>query len=201
MEVLINAGGKGTRMGACGIEKPMQIIGDRPVIQRVVDAMNGASGVDRVLVSVSHNTPETETFLKGYGVETIRTTGEDFMMDIHDSFSVLNGDYVLMCPSDIPLISSSVVDKVIDAFRPEMQSMIVTIEAELVRSMGVTPSFAMEKNGREWVLSGVSVMDRKATLEGKYLDEEYLFTDWKELAVNVNTPGELSLARQLFRSL
>lgn len=201
MEVLINAGGKGTRMGACGIEKPMQIIGDRPVIQRVVDAMNSASGVDRVLVSVSHNTPETERFLKGYGVETIRTTGEDFMMDIHDSFSVLNGDYVLMCPSDIPLISSSVVDKVIDAFRPEMQSMIVTIEAELVRSMGVTPSFAMEKNGREWVLSGVSVMDRKATLEGKYLDEEYLFTDWKELAVNVNTPGELSLARQLFRSL
>ena len=63
--------------------------------------------------------------------------------------------------------------------------------------MGVIPSYTREINGKEWVVSGVSIMDREATLKGEYLNEEGLFTDWKELAVNVNTQGELALARKL----
>ena len=63
MEAVINAGGKGTRMGQCGIEKPMQIIGGKPVVQRVVDAISASKHISRVLVSVSSNTLETERFL------------------------------------------------------------------------------------------------------------------------------------------
>lgn len=197
MEALINAGGKGTRMGACGTEKPMQIIGGVPVVMRVVEAMRGAAGVDRVVVSVSGNTGQTARYLEDNGVETIRTSGEDFMMDLHDSFSVMDGDYVLTSPSDIPLMTSETIEKTIQAFRPEMQSMIVLIDAGTVREMGITPSYTREIDGKEWVLSGVSVMDRRATLAGEYLNEECLMTDWKELAVNVNTPGELGLARKM----
>ena len=82
MEALINAGGKGTRMGACGIEKPMQLIGGLPAIHHVVDAMRAAKHIHKVVVSVSHNTLQTERYLKDIGVETIRTSGEDFMMDL-----------------------------------------------------------------------------------------------------------------------
>ncbi len=198
MEVLINAGGKGTRMGPCGIEKPMQMIGGRHVVQRVVDAMNGAEGIDRVLVSVSPNTPETEAYLKSVGVETIRTSGEDFMMDLHESFSVMNGEYVMTSPSDIPLMTPSVIDYTLEMFRPEMESMIVLVKAGIVREMGIVPSYTRYIDGEEWVLSGLSVMDREGTLEGKYLNEHCLKTEWKELAVNVNTQAELSLARKLF---
>ena len=91
----------------------------------------------------------------------------------------------------------TVIDKTVEAFRPEMQSMIVFIDAGTVREMGVIPSYTREINGKEWVVSGVSIMDREATLKGEYLNEEGLFTDWKELAVNVNTQGELALARKL----
>ena len=198
MEALINAGGKGTRMGACGIEKPMQLIGGMPVIRHVVDAMRNAASIDRVLVSVSSNTVETEKYLKECGVETIRTSGEDFMMDIHESFSILTGDYVLTSPSDLPLITSHIVDKTVEAFRPEMQSMVVMIDAGTVRSMGIVPSYQREIDGEEWVLSGLSIMDRNAVLDGTYLNEECLFTHWRELAVNVNTPDELFRARSMF---
>ena len=198
MEALINAGGKGTRMGPCGIEKPMQVIGGKHVVQRVVEAMRGAKGIDRVLVSVSPNTPKTETYLKSIGVETIRTSGEDFMMDLHASFSVMSGDYVMTSPSDVPLMTSSVIDCTLDSFKPEMQSMIVLVKAGIVRQMGIVPSYTRVLDGEEWVLSGLSVMDRKGTLEGKYLNECCLKTDWKELAVNVNTQAELFLARKLF---
>ncbi|MCQ2078613.1 MAG: NTP transferase domain-containing protein [archaeon] len=198
MEALINAGGKGSRMGACGIEKPMQIIGGVPVVQHVVDAMRTARHIHHVVVSVSPNTRETERYLKDNGIETIRTSGEDFMMDLHESFSVLRGDYVLTSPSDIPLLTSPVIDDVVTSFKPQMESMIVMIEAETVRSMGIVPSYSRDIDGKEWVISGISVMDRKAVLEGKYLNEECLLTKWRELAVNVNTPDELARARSMF---
>ncbi len=201
MEALINAGGKGTRMGACGIEKPMQLIGGVPAITHVVEAMRAAKHVHRILASVSHNTPKTEEYLNDLGVETIRTSGEDFMMDLHKSFEKLYGDYVLTCPSDIPLLKASVLDDVVTSFKPSMQSMIVMIEAPIVREMGIIPSYTRDINGSEWVVSGISVMDRKATLRGDYLNEELLFTKWRELAVNVNTPGELERARRLLGSV
>lgn len=198
MEALINAGGKGSRMGPCGIEKPMQVVGGKPFVRHVVDAMRGAKKIDRVLVSVSSNTRETERYLKDIGVETVRTSGEDFMMDLHESFKVMNGKYVVTCPSDVPLITPLVVDVTVDSFRPEMESMIVLVRADIVRGMGIKPSYTREIEGQEWVLSGLSVMDREGTLEGKYLRECVLKTDWKELAVNVNTQAELFLARKLF---
>lgn len=197
MEALINAGGKGTRMGHTTVEKPLQPVGGAPVIQHVIDAMQGATEIDRILVSVSPHTVNTERYLKDRGIETIRTSGEDFMMDLRKSFSILEGDHVLTCPSDVPFVTPAIFDRTIRSFRPEMQSLIVMISADTVVNKGVTPSYTMELNGREWVLSGVTVMDRKATMEGKYLNEEYLFTDWEELAMNLNTQDELSLARKM----
>ncbi|MBR2348590.1 MAG: NTP transferase domain-containing protein, partial [Candidatus Methanomethylophilaceae archaeon] len=153
MEALINAGGKGSRMGRCGIEKPMQLVGDVPTVQRVVDALSASSHIDRLLVSVSDNTPETEKYLNSIGVETIRTSGESFMDDLHDSFSILNGDYILTCPSDLPLITTEVVDTFIEYFVPSvMESAIAVVDEETVRRVGITPSYTREAGGRHWAL-------------------------------------------------
>ena len=183
-------------MGKCGVEKPMQVIGDKPTVQRVVEAISASPNIDRLLVSVSDNTPETERFLNSLGVETIRTSGESFMDDLHDAFRILDGDYVLTCPSDLPLLTTDVVDLFIEYFQPGvMESAIAVVDEETVVRTGITPSYTREHNGREWVLSGLCIMNRPKTLAGDYL-QEYLFeTDWVELSVNVNTLDELELAR------
>ncbi len=200
MQALVNAGGKGTRMGKCGVEKPMHLVGDKHTVERVIDALSGSSHIDRVLVSVSDNTLETEQYLKSIGVETIRTSGESFMDDIHDAFRNMEGDYILTCPSDLPLLTTEVVDTFIEYFVPgTMQSAIAVVDEETVRRVGITPSYTRESGGRNWVLSGLCIMNREGTLRGDYL-EEYLFeTNWPELAVNMNTPKELDLARSYFR--
>ena len=200
MQALVNAGGKGTRMGKCGVEKPMHLVGDKHTVERVIDALSGSSHIDRVLVSVSDNTLETEQYLKSIGVETIRTSGESFMDDIHDAFRNMEGDYILTCPSDLPLLTTEVVDTFIEYFVPgTMQSAIAVVDEETVRRVGITPSYTRESGGRNWVLSGLCIMNREGTLRGDYL-EEYLFeTNWPELAVNMNTPKELYLARSYFR--
>lgn len=201
MQALVNAGGKGSRMGKCGVEKPMQMIGDKPTVQRVVEAISASDNIDRVLVSVSDNTPETERYLNSLGVETVRTSGESFMDDLHDAFRRMDGDYVLTCPSDLPLLTTDVVDLFIEYFVPgTMESAIAVVDEETVVRTGITPSYTREYNGRQWVLSGLCIMNRPKTLAGDYL-EEYLFeTDWVELSVNVNTLDELELARSYFRN-
>lgn len=198
MDALIMAGGKGTRMGQCGIEKPMQMVGGRPTIQRVVSAVSSSSAIDRVLVSVSSNTPETERFLSSVGIETIRTSGEDFMEDLHSALSVLDSDFVMTVPSDLPMIMSWEIDAFAGFFRPEMESAIVVVDEATVLSTGVTPSFTIDLEDGRWVLSGMCITDRKKVLDGIYLKETYMRTDWVDLAVNVNTRYELELARAIY---
>ena len=188
-------------MGKCGVEKPMQVIGDKPTVQRVVEAISASSNIDRLIVSVSDNTPETERFLNSIGVETIRTSGESFMDDLHDAFRAMDGDYVRTCPSDLPLLTTDVVNLFIEYFQPgTMESAIAVVDEETVVRTGITPSYTREYNGRQWVLSGLCIMNRPMTLAGAYL-KEYLFeTDWVELSVNVNTLDELELARSYFNT-
>jgi adenosylcobinamide-phosphate guanylyltransferase len=200
MEALVHAGGKGTRMGRCGVEKPMMKVGDKCTVERVIDALNGAKNVDRILVSVSDNTLQTERFLKSIGVETVRTSGDDFMGDLHQALECLNGDYVLTTPSDLPLITSEIFDAIVDYFNPSiMDSLLAVIDEQTVRDIGIIPSYTRENRGRNWVLSGVSIIDRKKTLRGDYLEETLFETNWPELSVNVNTPLELDLARLYHR--
>ncbi|MDR3283019.1 MAG: NTP transferase domain-containing protein [Candidatus Methanoplasma sp.] len=197
MEALINAGGKGTRMGQCGTEKPMQEIGRKPVVRRVADALAGAKTVDRVLVSVSDHTPETERYLRDSGIETVRTSGRDFVGDIHEAFESMNGTFVLTCPSDLPLVTSEAIDGFAARFDDRMESLIAVVPCSLLRGMGIKPSYTRQMNGAEWVLSGITIMDREKTLRGEYLQELFYETDRREFAVNVNTKEELELARKL----
>ena len=198
VDALIMAGGKGTRMGSNAIEKPMQIVGGKPVVMRVVEAMQGCKNVDDILVSVSSNTPNTERFLQDMGVETICTSGNDFMEDMHAAFGMLNSEFIVTCPSDLPLIRSYTVDSFIEFFRPEMESAIAVVDKNTVLNNGVTPSFTCDIDGCDWVLSGLCISDRVKTLMGKFLNESYMKTDWVDLAINVNTPHELALSRGFF---
>jgi adenosylcobinamide-phosphate guanylyltransferase len=200
MEALVHAGGKGTRMGRCGIEKPMMKVGDKCTVERVIDALKASKNVDRILVSVSDNTLETEKYLKSIGIETVRTSGDDFMGDLHQALECLEGDYVLTTPSDLPLITAEIFDQIIEYFDPRiMDSLLAVIDEKTVRSIGITPSYTRQERGNSWVLSGVSIVDRKKTLNGDYLTETLFETNWPELSVNVNTQLELDLARLYHR--
>jgi len=198
MEALVHAGGKGSRMGQCGTEKPMHLIGDVPVVMRVVEALSSSSNIDRVLVSVSENTKETGKYLRSMGVETIETSGNDFMDDLHTAFNVMNHRFVMTLPSDMPLLRKEAIDALYQFFDPDvMESAIAVVDEDVVRSVGITPSYSIELNGRKRVLSGLCIMDRIKTLDDVFLKESYMLTDMFELAVNVNTQNELELARNM----
>jgi adenosylcobinamide-phosphate guanylyltransferase len=199
MEALVMAGGKGTRMGSGGIEKPLTVVGGKHTVCRVIDALKGTQRIDRVLVSVSSNTPSTEKYLKDRGVETIRTSGESFVDDIHTAFQVMNGKYVMYAPSDLPLLRSYTVEAFVDYFtRYPCESMLAVVDKETVVKTGITPSFSFDIGGTDWVISGLSILDRQKILNGDLLTDSYFKTDWVDLAINVNTKYELQMARGFY---
>ena len=199
MEALVMAGGKGTRMGFCGVEKPMIEVGGVYTVERVINALKDSKNIDKILVSVSPNTPDTERYVNELGVETIRTSGEDYVQDLHDSFRVLKGKYVLTCPSDMPLLRPFTVDAFVDYFlKNPNDSMTAIIEEDVVTNSGFTPSYDFDYEGKKWVLSGMNIMDREKILSDVVLNYSYFMTDWVDLAINMNTEYELKMARSFF---
>lgn len=199
MEALVMAGGKGSRMGYCGVEKPMIEVGGIYTVERVVNALKSSKHIDKILVSVSPNTPDTERYMNDIGIETIRTSGEDYVEDLHDSFRVLSGKYILTCPSDLPLLRSFTIDAFIDYFleNPD-DSMTAIVEEDVVVKSGITPSFDFGYDGKKWVISGINIMDRTKILSNEVLSYSYFMTDWVDLAINMNTDHELKIARSFF---
>ena len=199
MEALVMAGGKGSRMGFCGVEKPMIEVGGVYTVERVVNALKSSKHIDKILVSVSPNTPDTERYINDMGIETIRTSGEDYVEDLHDSFRILSGKYVLSCPSDVPLLRPFTVDAFIDYFldNPD-DSMTAVVEEDVVVKSGITPSFDFGYEGKKWVISGMNIMDREKILPDEVLSYSYFMTDWVDLAINMNTEHELKIARSFF---
>ena len=199
MEALVMAGGKGSRMGFCGVEKPMIEVGGIYTVERVINALKSSKHIDKILVSVSPNTPDTERYMKDIGIETIRTSGEDYVEDLHDSFRILSGKYVLTCPSDVPLLRPFTVDAFINYFldNPD-DSMTAVVEEDVVVKSGITPSFDFGYEGKKWVISGMNIMDRVKILSDEVLSYSYFMTDWVDLAINMNTEHELKIARSFF---
>ena len=200
MEALIMAGGKGTRLCKNGVEKPYINVAGKHVIEHVINALKKAKCVDRILVTVSPNTKKTEEFLMTLDdVEIIRTSGEDYVGDLHAAYSVMNGKYVFSTPSDLPLLKSFTVDNFIKAFEKDPHdSFLAVVDEEVVVNTGIVPSFSFEMDGSKWVLSGLTIMNRQMILAGECPPDYYYKTDWVDLAVNVNTMYELQLARGYF---
>lgn len=197
LEALINAGGKGTRMLNSGIEKPMLAVGGKPTVRHVISALEGSKHISSIIISVSSNTPQTERYLKDLGYEVIRTSGDSYVDDIHTSLQSMSSEYVLTSPSDLPLISTKVIDDVVEAFKPDMESMIVVVDEEHLTKFGITPSYTITLEGKSWVMSGINIMERQSTLDGKYHRESFFKCSCIDLAVNVNTSEELRMARWL----
>ena len=60
---LLMAGGKGTRMKS-DLEKPLTILGGKPLIQHVLEALQDSLLVDKIIVATSSKTPQTTILIE-----------------------------------------------------------------------------------------------------------------------------------------
>ncbi|WP_226013176.1 NTP transferase domain-containing protein [Halomicrobium salinisoli] len=175
------AGGLGTRLDA-DREKPLVRVGGRPMVDRVIDALR-VSGVERVYAATSPHAPATREHVS---VPAIETPGEGYVADLE---AVLTDDRidrpVLTVVADLPLLAPDAVDDVLAAH--ETGSLTVAVPAGLKERLGVSADTTFDRTGREVAPAGLNVV-------GDGPDRTLVVED-PRLAVNVNRPGDLTVAR------
>ena len=181
-------------------EKPLVPLLGRPMIDWALDALLNSEGIGTLYVSVSHNVPQTMKHLAGLGIEVIMTSGTGYVFDLGEAMNHLRSDDVLVCPADMPLITSQGIEEVLEYFRhARVASLSVAVPSSIVRSIGAIPSYTVMAEGREVVLCGVSVVDRELMLSGNTLSQGFMITEDEQFALNVNTREELNRAESLLR--
>ena len=197
IKALVMAGGKGTRMALRG-EKPLLKVGSKPMIEHVLRALKNAEKVDDVVVAVSEHTPKTAKFVKGFPVKVLKTPGKGYVSDVQYAVRKLNLETVLTISADLPLVTGEIIDKIIEGYRLcDKPTLTVMVPMETKERLGLGGEYILETGNKRLVPAGINVIDGRKIDEGE-LEEEILVIEEEGIAVNVNTPHDLDIAKHLF---
>jgi adenosylcobinamide-phosphate guanylyltransferase len=194
---LIMAGGKGRRM-ALSEEKPLILVGGKPVIEHVINVLKNARTVDSVVVAVSDYTPKTASHLVEFPVKILKTPGKEYVSDMAYAVKTLNLQTVLTVPADMPLLTDKIIDSVVEQyFRCGKPALAVAVPIETKQRLGMSSSYSFEFEGKCVVPAGINVNDGTRINEAE-LDQAVYVIDLPEVAININTLQELEIAEKEF---
>jgi adenosylcobinamide-phosphate guanylyltransferase len=190
----VMAGGKGSRLNMG--EKPMVPILGRSLIARVVSALEESS-IDRIFVAVTGSVPATRKWALDRNLSVVETCGRGFVADMVEGVKLAGvKDPVLIVMADLPLITSEIIDDVVEIYgrRPE-PALSTHTPLKLHSRLGRRPDSLFNYRGELIVPSGVNILD------GVRIEEEqedyHLVMERTELAVNVNTAEDLKLCESI----
>ncbi|MCX5578388.1 molybdopterin-binding/glycosyltransferase family 2 protein [Kaistia terrae] len=123
---LVLAAGQGRRMG--GPNKLLAEIDGRSLVRTVVDAA-GASRAASVTVVTGHRRQEVEQALVGTGVRTVHNPdyAEGLSTSLRQGVARLGDDIdgVVVMLADMPMVTSAILDRLIEAFDPSADRLVV----------------------------------------------------------------------------
>ncbi len=196
MDALVMAGGRGSRLNMG--EKPMVKLFGLPLIYYPTRALEGSS-VDRILVAVTENVPQTKEWALERGLEVLDTPSRGFVADMVfavKSAKIINPIMIIM--ADLPLITADLIDEISDIYleRPE-PALSTHTPLELHSRLHRRPDSLFNYRGQLIVPSGVNI------LKGEIIENEqedyHLIMERMELAVNVNLAEDLRLCERLMQ--
>ncbi len=180
-------GGRGTRLGAG--EKPLTTVGERALVDYVLTAL-AESRIETIYAAISPHSPETARKLRAEPVvTTIETPGAGYVRDLEQALRALDPP-VLTVVADLPLLSGTLVDTVLDLYTGRSLSVCVPIARKQALGLSVDSSMV----AGEWLPSGLNVVGETDTTQYKVIDSI-------RLAVNVNRPLDAMIGTQLLEVL
>ncbi|WP_457742869.1 NTP transferase domain-containing protein [Thermococcus sp.] len=172
--IIIMAGGRSSRMGK---EKPVLKVGKRPMLLRVYDE---AKKVDEVLVALSKNTPRTKELCLREGIPFVETPGKGYVEDL--VYLLREFGPFISVSADLPFVKASDFLAIGKAFDGKMSL------------TGVLPLSLVPRDLKPVIYKGYAIVGLNAVgTEG----EQFFELSNPLLALNVNTPEELKLAKRI----
>ena len=193
---ILMAGGMGTRLEVPE-EKPLFKLHGKPLIKYVVDNLKSSELIDKIVIAVSPNTPETTDYLNSLNDDLVilDTSGEDYLKDLSyilDNFEKKSkNDILVFINADLPFISAKTIDHVIDYYlNDDNDALSDIVPVEIFDELGLKYSY--EFNG--CVPSGLNILRSENIIQ----DETQLVLEKVELALNINTIPDSEIAEKLY---
>lgn len=192
---LVMAGGRAARMNSA-VEKPLLDVGGKPMMQRVIEALSQSGKVGRIAIAVTENTPRTARMTDELKCEIVLTPGEGYESDMKYAIKQLRSHHTLVVSADLPFITADIVNRAIEAYRVSGKpALTVMTPTETYGKLGSKSQYIFEIGGKLLVPIGINALDG-SRIDEPELEEEVLIVESEELALNVNTPQDLELARK-----
>jgi GTP:adenosylcobinamide-phosphate guanylyltransferase len=202
MIAAIMCGGKGSRIkNSIDMEKPLLKLKGKTMIEIVLYALAESHEFDKIIGVTSSNTPKTHAFVNCYlallMTDLIKTEGISYSKDLSIVLNKLKPATIFVVPADLPLLSTRVVQKVLNKYYAVSPCVSIVSDYKFVVNMGIKPSLVLNINSKEYCHTGISIIDSSKVMGFATLKEYYIIMNEKEIAVNVNTKEELEIAERL----
>jgi adenosylcobinamide-phosphate guanylyltransferase len=194
------AGGKGERLNI-DVEKPLLVVGRKPMIRRVIEALLASPSVSKVVVAASPNTLKTREYVSAIkGVELLETSGNDYHEDMKDAICQIGAGHFLVVSADLPLLLPEVVEKIIRRyFEKKKPALTVVVPLDKLSSYGISATYVMRIGGADYVPCGINIIDG-SKINQNYIDEDFYISNDPEIFINVNTLQDSLIAEGIIRS-
>ncbi len=180
-------------------EKPMLPFLGKSLLDWVAEAVLSANKISEFCVITSSNTPKTEEHCKSMGWNFVHTDAKGYHNDLKQAVTKLSWmGPVLTMPSDVPAITGSVLDKVVEAFEvcgKDFLAVFVPIQKRL--DLGLSISSTDEYKGILYAVSGINVINGEKVLSEGKVETSAIITEESEVLLNVNTIKDLKIAQQM----
>jgi adenosylcobinamide-phosphate guanylyltransferase len=195
MYALIMAGGSGSRLGLG--EKPLILIGGKPMISYVIDAFS-AAGFEPV-VAVSPSTPMTINWCRAHGVTVCKADGAGYIEDMVSVVRIIDERHPLFISvADIPCITPEIIRTIAEAYSSSGKDGCSTWIAEgLVSSCRGGMPYRKTVDGTEACPAGINIL--RGDLIDQPQDELQLLLHEPGLALNVNTRADRARAEDFLK--
>ncbi|HRD15374.1 MAG TPA: NTP transferase domain-containing protein, partial [Methanothrix soehngenii] len=108
------AGGRGSRLNRG--EKPMVTIFGRRLIEYVALALEDSS-VEKIYVATTENVPLTRAWARDWSLSVVDTPGMGFVPDMISAVNeAMVTDPIMVIMADLPLITSELIDTIIEVY-------------------------------------------------------------------------------------
>ncbi len=205
---ILMAGGKGTRFDFNKIkskyqEKLLLPLGEKYLIEHVIDAIKASKNINRLIIAVSPSTPQTKSYIAANieSIELIETPGVDFHSDLLFITNKMKLGITIMIAADIPLIKPEIIDDIIENyFILNKPALAVMADINLFNKYGLTPTiiFKSEDGKKKLVPLGINIIDGHMIDNQKEIEQTIYMTERAELLHNINSIDDFTKLIKLF---
>ena len=207
---IIMAGGKGERFNFDKIkseyqEKPLLLLGNKYIIEYIIDAALNSKHINRVIVAISPFTPQTKFIInaKKLSIELVETPGIDYHSDISFVIKKLKLGIIMTIVADIPLIKPEIIDEIIDKyFILNKPALSVMADVKLFSKHGSNPTitFQSDDGQKNLVPLGINIIDGRF-IEQLEIEQATYISDRVELIYNINIVDDYFQLKEFFNKI